>query len=84
MIKLRHGMLGTVGFLLAVAVVPTTALADLRGTPEQRAACMSDALMLCSHAIPNRARIASCLGSRMSRLSPRCRAQFLKHDNAAR
>jgi hypothetical protein len=82
MTKLHHGMLGTVGLLLAV--LPTTALADLRGTPEQRAACMGDAIMLCSHAIPNRARIASCLGSKMSRLSPRCRAQFLKHENAAR
>jgi hypothetical protein len=45
---------------------------------------MSDAIMLCSHTIPNRARIATCLASKMSRLSPRCRAQFLKHENAAR
>jgi hypothetical protein len=82
MTKLRHGMLGPIGLLLAV--MPTTALADLRGTPEQRAACMSDAVMLCSQAIPNRARIASCLASKMSRLSPRCRAQFLKYEKAAR
>ena len=81
MIEFRPGFLGVVGLLLVV--MPTTALADLRGTPEQRAACMSDAIMLCSHAIPNRARIASCLASKMSRLSPRCRAQFLKHENAA-
>jgi hypothetical protein len=39
---------------------------------------MGDALSLCIAAIPNKARIASCLASKMSQLSPRCRAQFDK------
>ena len=74
MIRICSGMFGAVGLLLGL--LPTAALADLRGTPEQRAACMGDAIMLCSSAIPNRARIASCLASKMSQLTPRCRAQF--------
>jgi hypothetical protein len=67
-------MLGAVGLFLAV--LPTAAWAEIRYTAEQRAACMGDALMLCSSAIPNKERIASCLASKMSELSPRCRAQF--------
>jgi hypothetical protein len=39
---------------------------------------MGDAMTLCIAAIPNKARIASCLASKMSQLSPRCRAQFEK------
>jgi hypothetical protein len=47
-------------------------------TAEERGACMGDAISLCITAIPNKARIASCLASKMSQLSPRCRAQFDK------
>jgi hypothetical protein len=39
---------------------------------------MGDAMTLCIAAIPNQQRIASCLASKMSQLSPRCRAQFEK------
>lgn len=74
------GTLGLLGVLGALAL-PTAASAY---TAEQRAACMGDAIMLCAHAIPNKARIATCLGSKMSRLSPRCRAQFEKARTAAR
>jgi hypothetical protein len=74
--KTSHGVLGAVGLFLAV--LPTAASAEIRYTPEQRAACMGDALMLCSSAIPNKERIASCLVSKMSELSPRCRAQFTR------
>ena len=75
MIKARDGMLV---LLLSMMATAAAAKDELRGTPEQRAACMGDALTLCADAIPNRARIASCLGSKMSQLSPRCRAQFEK------
>jgi hypothetical protein len=77
MIKTRTGMFGAVGLLLGV--LSTAALASVnKPTAEERAACMGDAMSLYITAIPNRARIASCLASKMSQLSPRCRAQFDK------
>ena len=77
MIKTRTGMFAAVGLLLGG--VSTAALASVsKPTAEERAACMGDAMTLCITAIPNRARIASCLASKMSQLSPRCRAQFDK------
>jgi hypothetical protein len=77
MIKTRNRMFGAVGLLLSV--VPTAALASVsKPTAEERGACMGDAISLCISAIPNKARIASCLASKMSQLSPRCRAQFDK------
>ena len=80
MIKTRTGMLGAVGLLLSV--LPTAVLASVnKPTAEERGACMGDAMTLCIAAIPNKARIASCLASKMSQLSPRCRAQF---DRAGR
>jgi hypothetical protein len=77
MIKTRTGMLGAVGLLLSV--LPTAVLGSVnKPTAEERGACMGDAMTLCIAAIPNKARIASCLASKMSQLSPRCRAQFEK------
>jgi hypothetical protein len=79
MITTRYRMFGAVGLLFCV--LSTAALASVsKPTAEERAACMGDAMTLCVTAIPNRARIASCLASKMSQLSPRCRAQF---DRAA-
>ena len=69
-------MIGAISLLLIVT--PTIALAEIRHTAEQKAACMGDALSLCSSVIPNKQRIATCLASKMSQLSPRCRAQFTK------
>jgi hypothetical protein len=63
---------------LLVGLLPIAASAQLEATAERRAACMADAIMLCSSAIPNKGRIATCLASKMSQLSPRCRAQFAK------
>jgi hypothetical protein len=77
MIRIRNKVFGAAGLLLGA--LPTVAFAQLEETAERRAACMGDAIMLCSSAIPNKARIASCLASKMSRLSPQCRAQFAKH-----
>jgi hypothetical protein len=77
MIRIRTGLFGVVGLL--VGVNPTAALASVsKPTAEERGACMGDAISLCIAAIPNKARIASCLASKMSQLSPRCRAQFDK------
>jgi hypothetical protein len=76
MIRIRSGMVAVAGLL--VGVLPTAAFAQLEETAARRAACMEDALMLCSWAIPNKARIATCLASKMDQLTPRCRAQFAK------
>jgi hypothetical protein len=74
MMRIRIGVLAVAGLLFGA--LPTVAFAQLEETLERRAACMADAIMLCSSAIPNKARIASCLASKMSQLSPQCRAQF--------
>ena len=77
MIGIRTGLVGVAGLLFCV--LPTTAPASVsKPTAEERGACMGDAMTLCIAAIPNKARIASCLASKMSQLSPRCRAQFEK------
>lgn len=49
---------------------------EQRGTPEQRAACTPDALLLCASYIPDPARVESCLRQRKSDLSEPCRAVF--------
>ena len=77
MIRIRTASFAALALLLCA--LPTAALASVsKPTAEERAACMGDAMTLCITAIPNRARIASCLASKMSQLSPRCRAQFDK------
>jgi hypothetical protein len=77
MIRIRTGLFGVGGLLLSV--LSTAALASVsKPTAEERGACMGDAISLCIAALPNKARIASCLASKMSQLSPRCRAQFDK------
>lgn len=79
MIRTRRRVLAAAGLLLGL---PTLAFAQLEETAERRAGCMLDAIMLCSSAIPNKARIASCLASKMSQLSPQCRAQFPTNPGA--
>jgi hypothetical protein len=74
MIRIRIGVFAVAGLLFGA--LPTVAFAQLEETPERRVACLADAVMLCNSAIPNKARIASCLASKMSQLSPQCRAQF--------
>jgi hypothetical protein len=55
----------------------TTAFAqENRGTPEQRAACTSDAFRLCSAYIPDPSGVEACLRLRKSALSEACKAVF--------
>ena len=80
MIRILNGILRAAGLL--ISVLPTAAFAQLEETAERRAACMADTILLCSSAIPNKARIASCLASKMDQLTPRCRAQFAKYQRS--
>jgi hypothetical protein len=60
MIRIPTGLFGLIGLLLTV--LPTAAPASVnKPTAEERGACMGDAFSLCIAAIPNKARIASCL-----------------------
>ena len=62
---------------IAVFLCTTTALAqDNQGTPEQRAACASDAFRICAHHIPDAARVENCLRQNVADLSSACRSVF--------
>ena len=61
----------------ATFLCATSAFAqENRGTPEQRAACTSDALRLCSSYIPDATKIEFCLRQNKSDLSDACRSVF--------
>lgn len=63
--------------LAAAFICTTTAFAqDNQGTPEQRAACTSDALRICSRYIPDAARVENCLRQSTADLSDACRSVF--------
>jgi hypothetical protein len=53
------------------------AVAEYRGTEEQRQACTSDVFRLCSAYIPDVGSIVTCMKARRSQLSPGCRAAFV-------
>jgi len=57
--------------LLSATASPAPAFSQ--GTREQRLACTSDALRLCSAFIPNTDEIKSCLRERNAELSDACR-----------
>jgi len=80
MTNIRRGLLGAAVAGALFSFFSTTAFA-FKPTAEQRAACMGDALSLCSSAIPDTDRIVACLSAKKSRLSPGCRAQFDKHPS---
>lgn len=44
------------------------------GTPQQRMACMSDAMTYCAAVIPDETKIEACLRRRRARISVACRA----------
>ncbi|EHQ99998.1 hypothetical protein [Bradyrhizobium sp. WSM471] len=68
---------------LVLAALVTAAFAqEERGTPEQRAACTSDAFRLCASYIPNATNVEACLRQRKPDLSEACRAVF-EHAAAA-
>jgi hypothetical protein len=58
--------------LCATSAVPQ----ENQGTPEQRAACTSDAFRLCSSYIPDATKVETCLRQNKSSLSNACRSVF--------
>lgn len=66
--------------VVCVALTPLTATA---GEQEDHAACMNDALTVCSQFIPDRERVASCLISNPTRISEACRMALLRFDQLA-
>jgi hypothetical protein len=66
-------------FIAAAAMLlcATSAFAqENHGTPEQRAACTSDAFRLCSSYIPDATKVEACLRQHKSGLSNACRSVF--------
>ena len=61
---------------ISLAFLTWFGVAYADGTPEQRQACMQDALRLCSSEIPDVPRITACMIRNMHKLSPPCRSQF--------
>jgi hypothetical protein len=72
--------IGSVAVVLfsALAFVPSASYAENRqaDTRQDDGACVSDAMSICSEFIPDRSRVAGCLMSNRSRISPSCRAQL--------
>ncbi len=64
-----------VGIAVAVAVccVAFASAPASAGAQEDQQACMNDALTVCSQFVPDRDRVAGCLISNRSRISPACR-----------
>jgi hypothetical protein len=66
----------------ATFLCATSAFAqENRGSPEQRAACTSDAFRLCSSYIPDATKVEYCLRQNKSDLSDACRSVFEKGGN---
>ena len=70
-------------FLTAAALfdglVPAVAqTADKYGiTPQEQAACQTDATTLCSQALPDEDALIACMRGNVGRLTPTCRKTFV-------
>jgi hypothetical protein len=66
--------------LLLAVFCCALAPAVVRADPQQdRQACMTDAFTVCAQFIPDRDRVAGCLISNRSRISPACRAALKRY-----
>jgi hypothetical protein len=63
--------------LLCLALAPAAARADEQ---HDRAACMVDAITVCSQFIPDRERIAACLYSNRTRISAACQDAIKRYN----
>ena len=59
-------------FMFALAMT-LAASAQAEPTHAERAACQQDAFKFCTHAIPNRDRVRTCLRQNIRRISALCR-----------
>jgi hypothetical protein len=64
--------------LCCLLLAPVAASADSAQEQQDRDACMMDAQVVCGQFIPDRERVAHCLMSNRSKISPACR-EALKH-----
>jgi hypothetical protein len=69
-------MLSVAAILAAASFA--AAPAGAQGTPEQQAACQSDAFRLCGNFIPDVQRTTACMSAKRRQLSAPCRAEFSK------
>jgi hypothetical protein len=70
---------------LLLAVVATSGVAAAQGhTRADEEACTPDVYRLCNDYVPNRARIVSCLKSKRSQLSAKCRAVMSRSGSGSR
>lgn len=60
-------------FALASAWIAIPQVSAIADPQDGQQACMTDALTVCSQFVPDRERVASCLISNRSRISPACR-----------
>jgi hypothetical protein len=63
--------------LMACALFPGASLA--MGTSEQRAACTSDVMRLCTGQLTSEGRVIACMKKNYGQLSARCKATLPKH-----
>jgi hypothetical protein len=64
---------------LCIALAPFPASAEER---EDQAACVNDAMTVCSQFIPDRERVASCLIANPTRISQACRTALTHFDQS--
>ncbi|MEH3144669.1 MAG: hypothetical protein PGN34_04840 [Methylobacterium frigidaeris] len=64
-----QGVLAGAGLTMLLLAAPQ---ASAQGTEQERMACMSDAMRMCTADIPNEARIEACLRRNYVRISTAC------------
>jgi hypothetical protein len=68
---------------LALAYLALAPVAASAASQEEQNACMPDAFAICGHAIPDRERVAACLGQNIHRISVACRTVMQRYQRPA-
>lgn len=66
--------------VIALGLIVASSVPALAYTQQDTSACISDAFRLCSAAIPDAQRVASCLYSKRRHLSPACASAFARYS----